>query len=81
MITLHMHYCGQDKDVKIAEVTDTEGLHDKQVVAYRTENEQNEHHKTIKGGVLIHSSFNCANHINYLLFKRGYRYSSTFVRA
>ena len=80
MITLHIHYCGQDKDVKIAEVTDTEGLEDKQIVAYRSEKEQNDHHKTIKGGVLIRSSFNCANHINYVLFRRGYKCSSTFVK-
>lgn len=81
MITLNMFYCGQEKAVKIAEVTDVEGLEDKQIVAYRTEKEQNDHHKTIKGGVLFHTSFHCANHINYLLFKRGYRCSSTFVKG
>lgn len=81
MFTLNMFYCGEEKIIQIAEATDNEGLHDKQIVVYRTEKEQMDHHKTIKGGILFHSSFNCANHINYLLFRRGYKCSSTFVKG
>lgn len=80
MFDLNYHYYGKDRTVKIAEVTDTEGLENNQNAVYRSEKDQISHLKTIKGGKLYFTSFNTANFFDRMLHEKGFRHMSIFVK-